>query len=492
MTGVDVLVIGAGPAGLAAARAARTAGARVVLLDASDVLGGQYWRHPLTGARDADVRALQHQWPRFVALRAALTDDPDCEVVTGAQVWAVDRRDDAPPVVHVLTGPADGGDRPRRVLAPRAVVLATGAHERTLPFPGWDLPGVHTAGAAQAMAKGEHLAVGGRVLVAGTGPFLLPVAAGLLHVGATVVGVVEAGSLRRMARGWLAPPYRTRPAVLAAKSAELGGYVRALAAARVPYRTGAAVLAAHGDSRVTSVTVSAIDEDWTPRPGTGRRVAVDAVCVSHAFVPRTEIAVSAGCALTADGSVRVDATQRTSVPGVYAAGEITGIGGADLALAEGEVAGRAAAGRATAGGNVAGGDGGAAEVRRLRNFADRMHRAHGIRPGWRSWVEDDTVVCRCEEVTAGRVRAAQAATGTRGLRSLKLSSRAGLGICQGRVCGRNLEELLPEVPLDAGRTANRPIVVPVRLGEIATPLAPPPATPPDPPVAPSVEREASP
>ncbi|MEV6591695.1 NAD(P)/FAD-dependent oxidoreductase [Streptomyces acidicola] len=459
MMSVDVLVIGAGPAGLAAARAARRAGARVVLLDSSDVLGGQFWRQPLAGGSDADIRALQHKWDQFVALRRVLTEDPDCEIVTGAQVWAVDRRDDAPPVVHALVGPADGGDRRRRVFGPRALVLATGAHERTLPFPGWDLPGVYTAGAAQAMAKGEGVAVGKRVLVAGTGPFLLPVAASLLHVGATVVGVVEASSWRRIARGWMPRPHELRPKDLMSKSAELGGYVRALAAHRVPYRTGAAVLAAHGDSRVIAVTVARIADDWTPRQGTEQRVEVDAVCVSHGFVPRTEIAISAGCALAADGSVRVDEEQRTSVPGVYAAGEITGIGGADLALAEGEAAGWAAAGRA----------GGAAEVARHRAFADRMHSAHGIRPGWKTWVGDDTIVCRCEEVTAGQLRTVLAATETRGLRSLKLSSRAGLGICQGRTCGRNVEDLLPDAPLDPGRTANRPIVVPVRLGEIAAP-----------------------
>ncbi|MGW3954215.1 FAD-dependent oxidoreductase [Streptomyces sp. NPDC004752] len=459
MTGVDVLVIGAGPAGLAAALAARRAHARVVLLDASGVLGGQFWRHPPAGSSAVDSRALQHRWATFTALRRALTEDPDCEIVTGAQVWAVDRRDTMPLVVHTLVGPADGGDRRRRVFEPRALVLATGAHERTLPFPGWDLPGVHTAGAAQAMAKGEGVAVGKRVLVAGTGPFLLPVAAGLIHVGARVVGVVEASDWRRIARGWLPRPHRMGPRDLMAKSAELGGYVRALAAHRVPCRTGAAVLAAHGDNRVRAVTVARIADDWTPRQGTGWRVDVDAVCVGHGFVPRTEIAISAGCALAADGSVRVDAEQRTSVPGVYAAGEITGIGGADLALAEGAAAGRAAAGRA----------GGSAEVTRHRAFADRMHRAHGIRPGWKSWVDDSTIICRCEEVTAGQLRAVLAATETCGLRSLKLSSRAGLGICQGRICGRNVEDLLPDTPLDPGRMAHRPIVAPVRLGDIATP-----------------------
>ena len=458
----DVLVVGAGPAGLAAALAARQAGAGVVLLDAAAQLGGQYWRQPFAGpAPDLPDRA------RFSALRRALAGDPGCEIVTGAQVWSVARRDGAPPAVHVLVGPADGAGRTTRVLHPRALVLATGAHERTLPFPGWDRPGVYTAGAAQAMAKGERIAVGRRVLVAGAGPFLLPVAASLLHLGARVVGVLEAGRWARLARGWSARPWELLSA--RGKAGELAGYARELARHRVPYRTGSAVVAAHGTDRVTAVTVARLDRDWAPRPGTARRIAVDAVCVSQGFSPRTELGLASGCAAGPDGALVVDGAQCTNVPGVYAAGEVTGIGGAHLALAEGAVAGRGAAGAAATGAQL-----------RLRDdqrrFAARLAAAHGIRPGWTGWVTDDTIICRCEDVTAGELRDALGATGTRGLRSLKLTSRAGLGSCQGRMCGRSVEDLMrcavPGGPLDPGRTAARPIAVPVRLGEIAGSLPP--------------------
>jgi len=447
----DVLVIGAGPAGLAAALAARQAGAGVVLLDASDQTGGQYWRHP-PGDPGADEE-----------LRGSLTADPGCEIVTSAQVWAVGRREGAPPSVHVLVGPADGDGRSARVLNPRALVLATGAHERTLPFPGWDLPGVVTAGAAQAMAKGERVAVGRRVLIAGAGPFLLPVASSLLRLGVQVAGVVEAGGWARLARGWSQRPRELLS--VRGKAAELAGYAWELARHSVPYRTGSAVVAAHGTDRVTAVTVARLDQDWKPQPGTERWVAVDAVCVSHGFVPRTELGLASGCAAGPDGALVVDEAQRTTVPGVYAAGEVTGIGGADLALAEGAVAGRCAAGAAATSAQL---------LQRAvhRRFAARLEAAHGIRPGWTAWVTDDTTVCRCEEVTAGELRGVLADTGTRGLRSLKLTSRAGLGACQGRMCGRSVEDLMrqavPGGPLDPGRTEARPIAVPVRLGEIST------------------------
>ncbi|WP_233624334.1 NAD(P)/FAD-dependent oxidoreductase [Actinoplanes sp. ATCC 53533] len=460
---VPVLVVGGGPAGMAAARAARRGGARVVLVEAGDDLGGQYWRHLPAERAPAREDLSHHGWARFRRMRDDLLRDAGCEVVLGGHVWSVDRRDGAPPLVHVLVGAPDGAGRQPRAFEPAALVLATGAHERTLPFPGWDLPGVFTAGAAQALAKGERVAVGRRVLVAGSGPFLLPVASSLVRTGARVAGVVEAAGRAQLARGWGSRPWRLLPAL--AKGGELAGYVRDLAAYRIPYRTGAAVVAAHGTDRVEAVTVARLTPGWAPVPGSARRIAVDAVCVGHGFVPRAELATAAGCALGADGSVAVDAGQRTSVPGVLTAGELAGIGGADLALAEGEVAGAVAAGRAPPPAAVRSRD-------VFREFAARLAAAHQIRPGWQSWVADHTVVCRCEDVTAGELRSVAALTGSRGLRSLKLTTRAGLGSCQGRTCGRSVEEILgPAGLVDAGRTAHRPIAVPIRLGELAATTA---------------------
>jgi NADPH-dependent 2,4-dienoyl-CoA reductase/sulfur reductase-like enzyme len=472
--GPDVLVVGGGPAGLAAARAARQAGATVVLVDSAGDVGGQYWRHLPQERPAAREQVLQHGWERFTALREALREDPGCEVLVNAQVWLVEGRDDGPPRVHVLEGPADGMDRRRRALSPKALVLATGAAERTLPFPGWDLPGVYTAGAAQALAKSERIAVGRNVIVAGAGPFLLPVATSLIRTGARVTGVLEASRWSRIARGWT-----TRPRELLSargKGSELAGYVGDLARHRVPYRTGTAVVAAHGTDHVEAVTVARLDRNWSPIRGTERREAVDAVCVSHGFVPRAELAIAAGCQTHPDGSVIVDRNGQTSVRGVFAAGELTGIGGSDLALAEGSVAGTAAAGRTP---------GPDQRSRREihRRFAVRLAEAHGIRPGWDKWLTDDTVVCRCEDVTAGELKATAAATEARGLRSLKLSTRAGLGPCQGRVCGHTVEELLHRSTgglLDPGRTSARPVAALIRLRELAAsdrrPPAPEPAT----------------
>lgn len=469
-----VVVIGAGPAGLAAARAARERGASVILLDASDQVGGQYWRHLPESRPSAREQRLHHGWRTFTGLRAALAADPGCEIVTGAQVWAIETGEPAAVavVVHALIGPPDGTDRIPRTFRPDALVLATGAHDRTLPFPGWDLPGVFTAGAAQALAKGERVAIGRRVVIAGAGPFLLPVAASLAATGARVSGVFEAARTTTLARGWLSRPWVLRG--VAGKGRELAGYAWGHVRHRIPYRLGRAVVAAHGTDHVESVTVARLDARWHPIPGSEVRVEADAVCVSHGFTPRLELPIAAGCEISPDRFVSVDDTQRTSVIGVYAAGEITGIGGADAALAEGALAGHFAAG-GRAGDPVV--RNAAAARRTFAAFAARLDAAHGIRPGWTGWLTDDTVVCRCEEVSYGRLMSTAAATSSSGLRSLKLTTRAGLGICQGRICGRTVESLLGEVVTDAasGRlglidgttTDRRPIASPLRIGELA-------------------------
>jgi NADPH-dependent 2,4-dienoyl-CoA reductase/sulfur reductase-like enzyme len=461
-----VVVIGAGPAGLAAARAARTQGASVILLDSSDQLGGQYWRHLPPTRPAARERILHHGWDAFRSLSAELEAEEGCRIFRSATVFALEASASGPGVLHVVVGTPDGVGRDRLVLEPDAIVLATGAYDRTLPFPGWDLPGVFTGGAAQALAKGERLAVGRRVVVAGAGPFLLPVAASLAATGSHVVGVYEANRVPALVRGWLPKPWQLLGAW--SKGVELGGYVRGHLKHRIPYRLGHAVIAAHGDTTVESVTVAAVAQDWTPIPGTERRIEVDAVCVSHGFTPRLELAIAAGCSLTPERFVDIDARQESSTPWVFAAGEITGIGGVDLALAEGVIAGHAAAGGAPDDPVL---QPSVRSRRAFRRFASRIEAAHGIRPGWPEMLTPETVVCRCEEVTYGQLCATADSTGSRSMRAMKLSTRAGLGICQGRVCGRSVEELLARragEPLgDSVLSDRRPIASPVRLGELA-------------------------
>jgi NADPH-dependent 2,4-dienoyl-CoA reductase/sulfur reductase-like enzyme len=423
-----VVIVGAGPAGLSAAEHALDAGAEVTVLDQSDAPGGQYHRAP-PGAphRFGPVLSRCTWWPE-------------------STVWALDGRR-----VHVLRGPADGTNRARHTLEPDALVLATGAHDRVLPFPGWQLPGVFTAGAAQALAKGERVAVGRRVLVAGAGPFLLPVAESLLAVGAEVAAVLEANPVRTVLKGW-----SWRSAADVGRMNELVSYGATLARHRVPYRTGRAVVEARGDDRVREAVTARVRADWSVIPGTERTYEVDALCVGHGFTGQPELAVAAGCLLDG-GFVRVGADQRTSVAGVFAAGEVTGIGGAVAAAAEGAVAGWAAAGRTPSRALVRKRD-------RARGFARRLAAAHPIGAAWPGWLHDDTIVCRCEEATYGDLKSAVALPATPGPHALKLGTRAGLGPCQGRMCGPAVAELC-----GGAERHHRPIAQPIRLGELADP-----------------------
>ncbi len=446
-----VVVLGAGPAGLAAAVAALEAGARVTVLDEGERLGGQYWRHH----EAITDRRLQHGWERFERSRdriAAGIAEGRAVLLQRAAVWRVDVE---PLRLHALVGKPDAPGRRRVVVRGDALVLATGAHDRALPIPGWTLPGVTTAGAAQALAKRDGVTVGTRTLVAGAGPFLLPVAQSLAIAGARVVEVLEASRLPRHAAGWTARPWEL--AAAAGKGLELAEYARSLLGQRTPYRTGSGVVRILGERRVEAAVVARLDRAWRPIPGTEREVACDSVALGHGFTPRLDAAIQAGCALTEapPGSPRfvvADPDQRTSVDGVWAAGEITGIGGADAALAEGDLAGRSAAGTPHAA---------LAAARRRRDRTDAFARrleAHAIQDGWSSWLEDDTLVCRCESVEAAAiVRASGSAS-----RALRLATRAGLGACQGRTCGSSVEALCGErLGLDA-----RPLLAPMRIGEL--------------------------
>ncbi|MEV0400284.1 FAD-dependent oxidoreductase [Actinoallomurus sp. NPDC050550] len=447
----DVVVIGAGPAGLAAAVTAATAGLDVALVDAGRRPGGQYYRH-----HAAETGGLHHGWDAFVRLRDALDR---LTYLPSHRVWHVEDGF----TVHALAGDRD--ERPVRIDA-RSVIVATGAYDRSLPFPGWDLPGVLTAGGAQALLKGDRVTAGERIVVAGTGPFLFPVATGLAGAGATVVGVFESNRPYGFARHLARNP---------GKAWEGAGYAAALARHRIPYRTGHAVVAAHGDGRVEAVTVARLDRDWAPVDE--RVIACDTVAVGYGFTPQLEIPLQLGCAtrMDADGSpvVEVDVAQRTSVPGVYAAGETTGVGGAQLSLVEGELAGL---GVAEAAGGVAPDPAHVSRLlakrRRLRAFAEAMHEAYPVRPGWMGRLDDDTLVCRCEEVTCGRLAEA-AGLGATDPRSAKLLSRAGMGWCQGRVCGYATSWLAATAcgrspgPDDLLAAARRPIAQPVRLRDLA-------------------------
>ncbi|MEU1616333.1 FAD-dependent oxidoreductase [Streptomyces sp. NPDC005722] len=432
MTGerYGLAVVGAGPAGVAAALEAADAGVRVALVDAAPQPGGQFYRQPAPGLRARRPQALHHAWRTWRRLRERL----DAHIAAGRiahlpgrQVWSLEPGF----TLHTLESGAIGAD---------AVVLATGGYEKVLPFPGWTLPGVVTAGGAQAMLKGGLVLPGRTVVVAGTGPLLLPVAAGLAAAGARVAALAEAADPRALLRQATAVPL--------GKAVEGAGYAARLARHGVRVRWRHTVVAAHGTDRVEAVTLAGPG-------GVRRRVACDALAVGHGLLPHTDLA----------GSFDVDVEQRTPTPGLWAAGEVTGVGGAELALAEGEIAGRSAAARLR--GTEPDPAAWAAAARRrerLRRFAAVLDAVYRLPGDWaESAVTDDTLVCRCEEVPASAVREAVRDLGAGDLRTVKLLTRAGMGWCQGRVCGPGVAAVAGCPFTDPGR----PLARPVPLGLLA-------------------------
>lgn len=463
-----VAVIGAGPAGLAAAVAAAQLGADVILLDAAAEPGGQFWRHRPAGlAGDPDLHHDAAEFESLDSAARALFDAGRLTYLRSHQVWSLAVTADGCTVNAMSTDDRSG---PRSVVVEAThLVIAVGAYDRQIPFPGWDLPGVMTAGAAQALLKGHGVVVGPRVIVAGTGPFLLPVAAGLAACGATVLGVYEAN---RPAR-WLRHP----SALLAGrgKPVEASRYVAALLRHRVPIRHRSVVIAAHGDDELEAVTVAKLDRAGTMVPGSERRIPVDILAVGWGFTAQVELLVAAGAELRvdADGSPRVvtDDQQRTSNPRVFAAGEVAGVGGAQLAVVEGRIAGVAAARAAGAPGRPREAEMAAASKSRarLRQFAAAMHAVYAVPPSWLTALTPETLVCRCEEVTVADIDAA-IELGARDPHSAKLLSRAGMGLCQGRVCGYAVACLVADrvggsPDLNAG--TERAVATPVPLGLIA-------------------------
>ena len=437
-----IIVIGAGPAGLAAAEAASRNGTDVALIDSAPRKGGQYWRH------QTSVKGYRSN--RADILFAKIENASSITHISEATVWSIER-DGNLFRVNYLQGGEEGS------LTAEKLILATGAYDRSLPFPGWDKPGSMTPGAAQSLLKGHGVLAGKRVIVAGTGPFLLPVATGLAESGAEIVGLYDAHSPLR----WALSPHALL--LNPSKFLELIYYARLLKRFNVRPQFRRAV-STFSDG---SATVSRVNSRFKFMAKKDKSHLVDVVAVGWGFLPDLSLGGIVGCAqrVDADGTTifSVDDAQRSSVENVWIAGEATGIGGADLSLIEGEIAGLTASGQLVS-----------LDLRfnRMRKqiFADALKRSYPIRDGWQRWSDDTTTICRCEEVKMGEIRESVTELGAEDSRTAKLFTRAGMGLCQGRICSRNVSEIVAGLThctvTDGERIAssNRPIASPISLG----------------------------
>ena len=416
----DVLIIGAGPAGMAAALAAAASGARIVIVDDNPAPGGQIWRDG-PGA---------HLPPQALRMREALARCGNVRVLCGTRVVSL-----AGAGALLLEDAQQGW-----VQRYSKLILCTGARELLLPFPGWTLPGVTGAGGLQALVKAGLPVEGERIVIAGSGPLLLVAAATARQAGGKVIRIAEQAGLPSVA-GFAAQLLRWP-----------GKARQALGLASAHYRTSTHVVSVQGAGRVESVRLL--------HAGRETEIACDRVACGFGLVPNTELGQLLGCALTPTGSgaqaLAVDSLQATSVPGIYAAGECAGVGGSERALAQGRIAGLAAVDTSAAAQRHA------PERAHWQAFADQLHRHFTLAPSLKNLARPDTLVCRCEDVPQA------ALAGCGGWTEAKLHTRCGMGACQGRVCGAAASFLFGWTP-----PAPRPPLSPARIGTLASNALPP-------------------
>ena len=431
----DVLIVGAGPAGMSAALELAEAGATVIVADERPEPGGQFFKQLARSHAFALKKHPDSQYREGAVLIERLTNS-DAQVIGNANVWGA-FRDEAGNIEICMAAGTKA-----YVVHPRQLVLATGAFESAPAFPGWTLPGVMTTGAAQGLVRAYRVAPGQKVLIAGNGPLNLHLAYELVNGGAEVVAIAESAARPSLVRAGAAVGALMSSPDLIFRGM---GYLGALRKHRVPVFYGYHILRADGEKRVRTASIAKIGRDATLLPDTEKRYDVDAVCMGYALHPSNELARSLGSehGLVAPGlAVPVrDGYFQTSIEGVFVIGDGGVLGGAHVAMAEGRLVARAVLGnlkndkpefsRRDLG-----------LLRRHRRFQRHlwsMYEAPDVAAAL-----PDTPLCRCEMVTLGTVTRL-IESGVHDLGSLKRQCRAGMGPCQGRYCQKRIATILADM-----------------------------------------------
>lgn len=454
----DILVVGAGAAGLSAAALASRSGVQVTILDENARPGGQYYRQSrllgdlppaIVGPSQAAGRALIGE-----------IDPAHGRICCDVAVWGADG-----PKTLLYTQQGRTG----RITA-KAIILATGAHERVVPFPGWTLPGVMTAGAAQTLLKSQAILPGSSIVIAGTGPFLYPVATQLAAAGAQIKAIYEISH----SRFW--PLRAPQPQRHLSLYREAMGYLLQMRRLGLSVNFGHTVVEGHGDASLREVTIAQMDKDMVERPGTRRRVRADTLLTSFGFLPNLQIARLLGCDLRWDETQQghfasCDERGQSSIPGIYVAGEIAGIGGHRVARAEGMLAAYSAI--EDLGASDLGWAKGARRAARRsqranRRFSDHMLKTFALKPQLFDIATRDTLICRCESVAREEIDHFARLWGG-SPRAVKQCTRAGMGRCQGRICahaiGRIARRHVPDADFSPAADTARMPVKPLALSD---------------------------
>ncbi len=460
----ELIIVGGGPAGLAAAVEARRTGVDVLVIEERATLGGQVYKQFPTDFAILDPKSLGAD---YLAGRRLIEEAQGCgaEIRLNSVVWGIWNQEVA----------TYGDDQGARVISAKRILLAPGAYDRPVVLPGWTLPGVMTAGGVQGLVKIQRVLPGRRVLMAGSGPLILAFAAQIHRHGVNVVAVVEAAPF---------PGFGLMTKLLHAARGNMGllreglQHMAYLRRHRVPYLYSHLLARIDGSHEVASATVSRVDRDWRPVEGTERTFDVDTVCLGYGFFPSTELSRLCGCEHVyvedLGGWVPVrDPFMRTTVPGILAAGDGSGVAGSAVALEEGRTAGITAAldtGRISQGQAEEMWQRPRQRLLQLQRFRHALNSIYKVGAGIYELAEPDTVVCRCESVSMKEILDSTVVEGP-DCSIVKCLTRAGMGRCQGRYCSRQIAALLAHgagVAIDSIPSFTpRPPVKPVPIMEIA-------------------------
>ncbi len=465
MNQVDIAIVGGGPAGMAAAITLAVQGADFVMIDSYPQLGGHYFKqspHKMVTPKKKDSRQLEYQ-----DLMRQL-ESYKVNVLSDTSVWSIFPTEDDPAGYMLYVH----GPHQIEAIQARYLLLTSGAYDRPLVFPGWQLPGVMTLGGAQMLIKGHGVRPGQRALVAGSGPLLLAAAASLIEAETEVVAMLDLASIWEGA--WKAPQAFWGHT---SRIKDAWHYGTTLKKHGVPILWGHTIFRAIGEDEVRSVAYGQVDSQWRPRLNTAKSVAVDTVCVALGFLPNLALTRHLGCEHHYDPDLdafypRHDQMMTTSLPDVYVAGDVTGLGGKDMSKLQGQVAALSILQKLP---EIEPDDVTlwtqdlTKQIKREKRFIALLRERMRLRSGLNTLIEPDTLVCRCEMVQAQHITTA-VEEGARDLKGIKLRTRCGMGACQGRYCEPQVRQLVAAAvktrPDQVGYMTVRPPLIPLQIGDL--------------------------
>jgi hydrogen cyanide synthase HcnB len=437
MKEVDLVIIGGGPAGITAATEAARMGASVALIDENENLGGKVFGPTGStikgGASDKIEKNLRRQ-----ILKDFDRVKDKVSLYLNTEVW--DIFDQRLVLLYTKSGSVEQVNR----IKGDKLIICVGAFEKAIPFPGWTLPGVFSVGGLNTLVK-KGILPGERFLIAGAGPLQLVLANHLINAGAALSAIVNAASLKDIA----ANASKLFASIDYLKIRSGFDYLRNIKRHHIPIFRSHIISKVYGTREVEKAEIVKVDRSWNPIRGTEKEIRVDSVAFGFGLIPCTELTRLCGCQHIYDedlGYWRVELTERmeTNVPGVFAAGDGQTIKGYSAAIEEGRVAAleactqldrmdRSEADRLLRPA--------LRKLKRFKQFGQIMDAISAPRPGIFNILSDDTVVCRCEEVTLQDVISA-VADGARDVNDIKRRTRLGMGHCQGRFCGQVINDLI--------------------------------------------------